>query len=74
VLSNDGRFAFYFLHRVDVDQTAPPARCAALRGYRVLAVLVNAFEPADYARLRGLGACLRPVASVPGSFAVYRVA
>lgn len=68
VWTTDGRLGFFFLDDATVRQ--PPARCAQLHGYRVVAVLLNVPAPFDATKLP----CLRAVRVVPGSYAVYRVA
>lgn len=67
VLTNDGRLGFYFLR--DATVTQPPASCADLEGYDVLAVLLNLPVPFDPTGFD----CLEPVRVVPGSYAVYAV-
>jgi len=71
LITNDGRMTFFFRDRVQVGGI--PDSCAGLRGYGAVALLTHVFTQAEFDRLDRLKGCLRETASVPGSYAVFRV-
>jgi hypothetical protein len=66
VWTNDGRLIFYFLEQTTA--TDPPQDCEQLRGYGVVALLLNGASTFDASF-----PCLTPIRVVPGSYGVWKV-